>query len=107
MKGASSMFGPVIVSFLYVFDTVIDLYEFVIIVAVVASWLIVFEILSMRNAMARSLVNMLDALTEPVFRQVRRIVPSVGGLDLSPIIVFVLLEVIKRLVNGYAAYFFL
>jgi YggT family protein len=102
MKGTLSMFGPVIVSLLYVFNTVVDLYEFVIIVAVVASWLIVFEVLSMRNPMARSLVNALDAVTEPVFRQVRRIVPSIGGIDLSPIIVFVMLEVIKRLVNGYA-----
>jgi YggT family protein len=96
------MFGPIVVSVLYVFNTLVDLYEFVIILAVVASWLIVFEVLSMRNQLARSLVNMLDALTEPVFRRVRRIVPSVGGLDLSPIIVFIVLEVIRRLIDGYA-----
>lgn len=100
------MFGPVIVSFLYVFNTVVGLYELVIIVAVIASWLIVFEVLSMRNSMARSLVNMLDALTEPVFRQVRRVIPAIGGFDLSPIIVLILLEVIKQLVNGYAVLLF-
>lgn len=93
---------PVIDSLLYVFNTIVGLYEFVIVLAVVASWLIAFGVLSMRNDMARSLVNMLDALTEPVFRRVRRIVPAIGGFDLSPIIVFVVLEVIKRLVNGYA-----
>jgi YggT family protein len=98
------MFGPVVASLLYVFNTVIDLYEFVIILAVVASWLIVFGVLSMRNQMARSLVNFLDALTEPVFRLVRRIIPSIGGIDLSPIIVFIVLEVLRRLVNGYVGY---
>ena len=98
------MFSPVVASILYVFNTVIDLYEFIIILAVIASWLIVFGVLSTRNQMARSLVNFLDALTEPVFRQVRRVIPSIGGIDLSPIIVFILLEVIRRLVNGYAIY---
>ncbi len=98
------MFSPVVGSILYVFNTVVDLYEFVIILAVVASWLIVFGVLSMRNQLARSLVNLLDSLTDPVFRQVRRLIPSVGGIDLSPIIVFIALEVIRRLVNGYAIY---
>jgi YggT family protein len=101
-EGRRSMFGPVIVSVLYVFNTLIDLYEFVIIIAVVASWLIVFGVLSTRNQFARSLVRALDALTEPVFRQVRRVIPSIGGIDLSPIIVFIVLEVLRRLVNGYA-----
>lgn len=96
------MLSPVVVSILYVFNTLIDLYEFVIILAVVASWLIAFGVLSTRNDLARSLINFLDALTEPVFRQVRRILPSLGGIDLSPIIVFIVLEVLRRLVNGYA-----
>jgi YggT family protein len=96
------MFSPVISSILYVFNTLIDLYEFVVIVAVVASWLIVFGVLSTRNQLARSLISALDALTEPVFRQVRRVIPSIGGIDLSPIIVFIILEVLRRLVNGYA-----
>jgi len=98
------MLSPVIGSILYVFNTVIDLYELVIIIAVAASWLIVFGVLSMRNEIARALVNFLDALTEPVFRLVRRVIPSIGGIDLSPIIVFIVLEVIRRLVNGYAVY---
>jgi YggT family protein len=103
-RKAILMFGPIVGSILYIFNTVVDLYEFVIILAVVASWLIVFGVLSMRNQMARSLVNFLDALTDPVFRMVRRVIPSIGGIDLSPIIVFIILEVIRRLVNGYAIY---
>jgi len=58
-------------------------------------------VLSTRNDLARSLVNFLDALTEPVFRRVRRIVPPIGGFDLSPIIVFIILYALKNLVDAY------
>jgi YggT family protein len=92
---------PIVDSLLYIFNTVLGLYELVVMLAVIASWLIAFGVLSMRNDLVRSLVNMLDALTEPVFRRVRRIVPPIGGIDLSPIIVFIVLEVLRRLVNGY------
>ena len=96
------MLAPLINVFLFVFNTVIDLYLFVIIAAVVVSWLIAFGVLNTYNPLARSLVHMLDALTEPVFRRVRRIIPPLGGLDLSPLIVFILLEALQMLVNDYA-----
>ena len=47
------MFGPVVGSVLYFFNTVVGLYEFVVILAVIASWLIAFEVLSMRNKVNR------------------------------------------------------
>jgi YggT family protein len=97
------MFGPLISVFLYLFNTIIYLYTIVIIAAVVVSWLIAFGILNTYNHLARSLVQMLDALTEPVFRRVRRIIPPLGGLDLSPLIVLLLLQALQMLVNGYAA----
>jgi len=98
------MLFPILDSVLFVFNTLIEVYEFVIIIAVAAQWLLTFGVLSLRNHAARSLVNMLDALTEPVFRRVRRILPYIGGVDLSPFVVFLVLEVIRRLVNGYAYY---
>lgn len=97
------MFSPVVASVLYVFNTLIEVYVFVVIVAVVADWLIAFGVLSLHNQLARSLVNMLSALTEPVFRRVRKVIPPIGGFDLSPIIVIVALNVVQILVNGYAA----
>ena len=98
------MFWPLISTILYIFNTIIDLYELIIILAVVASWLIAFGVLSLHNQLARSLVNMLDALTDPAFRQVRRVIPPIGGIDLSPLIVFFVLEIVRRLVDGYAVY---
>ncbi len=96
------MLTPLIVTLLWLFNTLVEFYIVVIIAAVVVSWLVAFGVLNTYNPFARSVVRMLDALTEPVFRQVRRIIPPLGGLDLSPLIVLIALQALKMLVNGYA-----
>jgi YggT family protein len=67
---------------------ILEIYMWIVIAAVVASWLIAFNVINIHNNIVRAIVRTLDALTEPVFRQARRILPTVGGLDLSPIVVF-------------------
>ncbi|MBV9043902.1 MAG: YggT family protein [Alphaproteobacteria bacterium] len=79
----------------YLVDTVLGLYTIVVIAAVVVSWLIAFGVLNMQNHLARQFVQVLNALTEPVFRQVRRVIPPIGGLDLSPIIVLIGIELLR------------
>ena len=95
------MFAPLLSVFLSLFDTVVWLYEVVVIAAVVVSWLVAFNVLNTYNPLARSVVRALNALTEPVFRQVRRIIPSLGGLDLSPMIVLLALWALRQLVDQY------
>lgn len=80
----------------------IDLYTWVVIIAVVVSWLVAFGVINTYNRFARGVVQALDALTEPVFRQVRRIVPPIGGLDLSPLIVLILLEFLSYVIVYYS-----
>jgi len=65
----------------------LDIYTWIVIAAVVASWLIAFNVINLHNAFVRGIVRALDALTEPVFRLVRRVLPAIGGIDLSPIVV--------------------
>jgi YggT family protein len=96
------MLAPLVVTLLWLFNTLVELYIVVIIAAVVVSWLVAFGVLNTYNPLARSFIRALDALTEPVFRQVRRIIPTLGGLDLSPLIVIIALQALKMLVNGYA-----
>jgi YggT family protein len=96
------MLAPLVVTLLWLFNTLVELYIFVIIAAVVVSWLVAFGVLNTYNPMARAVVRMLDALTEPVFRRIRRVIPPLGGLDLSPLIVLIALQALKMLVNGYA-----
>ena len=70
---------------------ILDIYEWVVIVAVIVSWLTAFNVINERNNFVRALLRILIALTDPVFRQIRRVIPPIGGLDLSPIIVFVII----------------
>lgn len=74
----------------------LDLYTWVIIASVVASWLVNFGVVNIHNQFARMIVSTLYALTEPVFAQVRRILPPFGGLDLSPIVVLLGIFFLER-----------
>ena len=68
--------------------TVLDIYKWIVIAAVIVSWLTAFNVINQYNNFVRGLLRALYALTEPVFRPIRKILPPMGGLDLSPIIVF-------------------
>jgi len=70
-------------------EYLLDLYWWVVVIAVIVSWLIAFNVINLHNNLVRQMVRFLDALTEPVFRQIRRVIPPIGGLDLSPIIVLI------------------
>ena len=70
---------------------VLEIYKWIVIAAVIVSWLIAFNVINTYNNFVRSLLHMLSALTEPVFRRVRKFLPPMGGLDLSPIVVFVII----------------
>ena len=76
----------------------IDLYQWVVIAAVIASWLVAFNVVNAANPLVGSILRVLDALTEPVFRQVRRVIPPFGGLDLSPLVVLIALWFLERVV---------
>src|SRR5579872_6118079 len=64
----------------------------VIIANAIISWLIVFDVVNMRNRIVRQVVTFLDAITRPILKPVRRIIPTMGGIDISPLIVIVVLS---------------
>lgn len=66
----------------------IDLYQWVIIAAVVFSWLINFNVINAYNPFVRSLWNALQAVTEPLLKPIRQLLPDLGGIDISPIILY-------------------
>ncbi|HKD48326.1 MAG TPA: YggT family protein [Rhizomicrobium sp.] len=67
----------------------LNLYWWVVVIAVIVSWLIAFNVINTYNNFMRTLLRALEALTEPVFRRIRKVVPPMGGLDLSPLVVLV------------------
>jgi YggT family protein len=89
------------VPFIWLLLRLIDIYIWVVIIAVVMSWLVAFGVINTFNPFARSVVRFLDAVTEPVFRQVRRVIPPIGGLDLSPLIVLILLQFLSYSISYY------
>lgn len=82
---------------------ILDLYRWVLIAMIIMSWLISFNVINTRNAFVEGLWRVLNQLTEPVLRPLRRILPSFSGLDLSPIAAFIVLFFIQ-LVIGYYIY---
>jgi len=67
-------------------DAVLQLYTFVVFAMVIMSWLLGFNVINRHNQFVDMIWRTLMALTEPVLGPIRRIMPSLGGLDLSPII---------------------
>jgi YggT family protein len=65
---------------------IVHLYEWVVIAAVIFSWLFAFNVINYSNPFVRSLWQAISAVTDPLLKPIRRIMPNLGGLDLSPII---------------------
>jgi YggT family protein len=80
--------------------TIIDLYWWVVIGMAIMSWLIAFDVVNTRSQVVYSLWNALNALTEPVLRPIRNLLPSLGGLDISPIILLLALQFLRNLLAG-------
>ena len=74
-------------SVLMLIDRIIDIYVWVIILSAVLSWLVAFDIINMRNRFVYLVGDALNRITEPVYQPIRRFLPDMGGLDLSPLIV--------------------
>ena len=68
---------------------VLEIYKWIVVAAVIVSWLAAFNVINEHNNFVRTALRILYNLTEPVFRPVRRVIPAISGLDLSPIVVLV------------------
>ena len=77
---------------------VIQIYIYIIIAAVIVSWLIAFNVISPDHPAMRRILDFLGRVTDPVFRPVQRVIPSIGGIDLSPIVVILGLILLQKLV---------
>ena len=76
----------------------IEIYIFIIIISVIVSWLVAFNVMSPDNSTTRNLLSLLGRLTDPVMKPVQRYIPSIGGIDISPIIVIFGLMLLQRVI---------
>ena len=86
---------------LNVLMTVLQLYTYLVIGMAILSWLLAFDVVNFRNQFVRSVWNFLNAVTEPVLRPIRRILPNLGGVDISPIILLLLIMLIEQVIAMY------
>lgn len=70
----------------------------IIIVQAIMSWLIAFNVINTHNDFVRSIWIALDRLTEPLYRPIRRIMPDLGALDLSPMVVLLIIIILQQAV---------
>ena len=80
---------------------VLDLYVWLLIASAILSWLVAFNVVNTRNGFVAAVAEFLYRITEPVLAPIRRVLPSMGGLDISPIIVILIIMLIERVITYY------
>ena len=85
---------------LNLFNTIVNFFILAIILSALMSWLIGFNIVNINNKLIYIIADFLNRLTEPFLSPIRRILPYLGGIDLSPVILILLLIFLKDLVNN-------
>jgi YggT family protein len=80
---------------------ILNLYVWIIIASAVLSWLIAFSVVNTRNQLVYAIGNMLNQLTEPLLRPIRRYMPNLGAIDISPIILLLFIFFLQRVIVYY------
>ena len=88
-------------SLLILIDTVINLYMWVVIIWVIMSWLVSFQIVNTHNRFVYLVSDFLHRVTEPALRPIRRVTPYLGGIDLSPFVLILILYFLRLLLREY------
>ena len=80
---------------LFIVSELLNLLVIAIIISAVLSWLVAFDVIPLRNPMVYNIARFLDAVTRPILRPFQKIIPPIGGVDISPIIVLLILQGIR------------
>ena len=90
-------------SVLILFDSIISLYIWILIINAIISWLIAFNVLNTQNRFVYSILELTYRLTDPFLNKIRRFLPNLGSLDISPIILLLLIWFIEMCMKLYIA----
>jgi YggT family protein len=78
----------------------LSIVSLVIIIQVILSWLLAFNILNTSSQGVRTFAVALDRITAPLYRPIRRMLPDFGGIDFSPLVVLIVIQVLQKLLSG-------
>ena len=83
-------------------DMLLQVLMWIIIIQVIISWLFAFNVINPHSGGVRSAIDALDRLTAPIYRPVRRILPDFGGIDFSPLVIILVIQILRKLLGGLA-----
>ena len=84
-------------------DYLLGLYILVVLAMVIMSWLIAFNVVNTNNRAVYTIADVIYRLTEPALRPIRRLLPNLGGIDISPVILFLIIMFIRGVILGSLA----
>jgi len=79
----------------------LQLYIYILVASAILSWLVAFNVVNVRNPIVAGIGEFLYRITEPVLRPIRNMLPNLGGLDISPVILILLIFLIERIIIHY------
>ena len=85
----------------YVLIQIISLYRYILIIAAIFSWLIAFNVVNTRNQFISAVAEFLYRITEPVLAPIRSVMPNLGGIDISPIVLILIIMFIQKVIVYY------
>jgi len=85
-----------------IIDMILQVLVWVIIVQVILSWLVAFNVINTSSNFVRTVLDALERLTAPLYRPIRKILPDFGGIDFSPIILILAIQILRKLNAGLA-----
>ena len=88
--------GPLIYFLYFIVSSLLELLVWAIIISAILSWLVAFDVINLRNRFVYNVSRFLDAVTRPVLAPFQRLIPPLGGVDISPIIVILILQGVIR-----------
>ena len=91
------------IAIFYLALQILKLYSYVVITNVIISWLIAFNVLNTQNRFVYSILELTYRLTDPILNKIRRFLPNLGALDISPIILLLLIWFIEMCMKLYLA----
>ena len=94
------------ISILQILLMLLSIAQFVIFAHIIMSWLINFQVLNLRQPLVATLWDGLNRMLEPIYAPVRRLLPNTGGLDLAPLVVFVIIIIIRMALQNNAGFFY-
>jgi YggT family protein len=87
-------------------DLLLSILSWIIIGQVILSWLLAFNVLNTSSQGVRTFALALERITAPLYRPIRKLLPDFGGLDFSPLVILILIQVIKKLLAGAVASYY-